>query len=58
MQELEEVHDGMRNNQFDGQLGKDLDVTKARGAAYTGHSQFARKYQALMNNKEVLTQHT
>ena len=29
-------------------------ITKAQGAAYTGDSLFARQYQALMTNKEIL----
>ena len=35
-------------------MGKDPMVTKAQGAAYTGDSLFARQYQALMTNKEIL----
>lgn len=54
MNQLEEVHDGFKINQIDGQMGKDAEVTKAKGAAYTGESLFARQYQALMTNKEIL----
>jgi hypothetical protein len=44
----------MKINQLDAQMGKDAEVTKARGAAYTGQSLFARQYEALMTNKEIL----
>ena len=35
-------------------MGKDPLVTKAAGDAYTGDSLFAKQYQALMTNKEIL----
>ena len=58
MHQLEEVHDGMKINQIHAQMGKDAEVTKAKGAAYTGQSMFARQYEALMSNKEILRQQT
>jgi hypothetical protein len=36
MNELNADTAAMKKNQYDGQMGKDPDVTKARGAAYTG----------------------
>lgn len=59
MQDMNQLHDvtaAMQNNQYDGQMGKDPNVTKANGGAYNGEPPNASqaRFQALMTNKEIL----